>query len=265
MRIVIGIIGSMLGLIVVLLLVLLVSAGLSLDHEFEHTSRTEALPLLVLGVSDGLVRIPARGMMFRARVAGLEQDGPAVIMLHGFPETSMMWEPLIEEAVAAGFQVVAFDQRGYSPGARPDGVEPYELSEVVADLFAVASAVGMERFHLVAHDWGSIAGWLATKENPDRILSYASLSIPHPSTIGAANAADSIPSYIRFFQRPGLAERLLFALDSRLLRGMYSEMPPDLLTEYLAVFSETVQVVQVVMTHLVAQANSLGEIHDSAE
>jgi pimeloyl-ACP methyl ester carboxylesterase len=330
----------MLGLIVVLLLVLLVSAGLSLDHEFEHTSRTEALPLLVPGVSDGLVRIPARGMMFRARVAGLEQDGPAVIMLHGFPETSMMWEPLIEEAVAAGFRVVAFDQRGYSPGARPDGVEAYELSEVVADLFAVASAVGMERFHLVAHDWGSIAGWLATAENPDRILSYASLSIPHPSTIGAANAADSIPSYVRFFQRPGLAERLLFALDSRLLRGMYSEMPPDLLTEYLAVFSEpgamraalnwyrvrppfvfgepfvgevvqpvlfvtgnqdlpflvrqeirqlhpsfvtgplkvvdvdaghwlmqeeTGQVVQVVMTHLVAQANSLDEIHDSAE
>ncbi len=135
----------MLGLIVVLLLVLLVSARLSLDHEFEHTSRTKALPLLVPSVS------------------------------------------------------------------------------------------------------------------------YASLSILHPSAIGAANAADSIPSYVRFFQKPGLAERLLFALDSRLLRGMYSEMPPELLTEYLAVFSETGQVVQVVMTHLVALANSLGEIHDSAE
>jgi pimeloyl-ACP methyl ester carboxylesterase len=238
MRIVIGIIGSALGLSVVLVLLGLVSARFSLDHEYEHTRHTESLPLFVRGVSDGLVRIPAREMMFRARVAGLQQDGPAVIMLHGFPETSMMWEPLIEKAVAAGFRIVAFDQRGYSPGARPDGVEPYALSEVVADLFAVASVVGMDRFHLVAHDWGSIAGWLATAENPDRVLSYASLSIPHPSAIAAANAAESVPAYVRFFQRSGLAETLLFAVDSRLLRGIYSEMPTDLLTEYMAVFSE---------------------------
>jgi len=238
MRAVKGIIGSALGLIVVVPLLVLVSAHFSLDHEYEHTRRTEALPTLVLGVSDGLVQIPARGMMFRARVAGLDQDGPAVIMLHGFPETSMMWEPLIEEAVAAGFRVVAFDQRGYSPGARPDSVESYELSEVVADLFAVASVVGFERFHLVAHDWGSIAGWLATAENPDRVLSYASLSIPHPSAISSANAAEGVPSYVRFFQRPGLAETMFVSVDSLLLRRMYSEMPANLLTEYLAVFSE---------------------------
>ncbi len=238
MRIVTRIVGSVFGLSVVALLFVLVSAHLSLDHEFEHTRRSEALPLLASGVSDGLVQIPARGMMFRARVAGLGQDGPAVIMLHGFPETSMMWERLIEEAAEAGFRVVAFDQRGYSPGARPDGVESYELSEVVADLFAIASVVGFERFHLVAHDWGAIAGWLATAENPDRVLSYASLSIPHPSAIAAANARESVPSYVRFFQRSGLAETLLFAADSLLLRGVYAEMPANLLTEYLAVFSE---------------------------
>ncbi len=238
MRIVVGIIASGLGLIVVVFLLLLVSARLSLDQEYEHTRHTEALPIWAPGVSDGLVRISARGMMFRARVAGLEQNGPAVIMLHGFPETSMMWEPLIDEAVAAGFRVLAFDQRGYSPGARPDGVEAYKLREVVADLFALASVVGFERFHLVAHDWGSIAGWLATAENPDRVLSYASLSIPHPSAISAANAAERVPSYVRFFQVTGLAETLLFAGDSRLLRGIYSEMPANLFAEYLAVFSE---------------------------
>ena len=238
MRIVIGVVGIALALIVVVPLLLWMSARLALDHEYEHTRRTEALPILVPGVSDGLVQIPARGMIFRARVAGLQQDGPAVIMLHGFPETSMMWEPLIEETVAAGFRVVAFDQRGYSPGARPDGVHAYKVSEVAEDLFAVASEVGFERFHLVAHDWGSIAGWFATAENPDRILSYASLSIPHPSAISAANAAEGVPTYVRFFQRSGLAETLLFAANSRLLRGIYSEMPENLLEEYLAVFSE---------------------------
>jgi pimeloyl-ACP methyl ester carboxylesterase len=232
------IIASALGLSVAVLLLLLMSAHLSLDHEYKHTRHTEALPIWAPGVSEGLVGIPARGMMFRARVAGLEQNGPAVIMLHGFPETSMMWDPLIEEAVAAGFRVLAFDQRGYSPGARPDGVDSYELDEIVTDLFAVASVVGFEHFHLVAHDWGSVAGWLATAENPDRVLSYASLSIPHPSAIRAANEGESVPLYIRFFQRSGLAETLFFAVDSRMLRGMYSEMPANLLTEYLAVFSE---------------------------
>ena len=166
---------------------LLFSSRLSLDTGYDHTRRARGLPPLSPDSAQGLVQIRARGVSFRARVAGLGGDGPALLLLHGFPETSIMWDPLIEAAEPAGFRVVAFDQRGYSPLARPDGVDAYRLPELVADVFAVADAVGFERFHLVGHDWGAIVGWRAAGQDRERILSFASLSIPHPGAIRIAN------------------------------------------------------------------------------
>ena len=97
-------------------------------------------------------------MAFRARVARLNEKGPALILLHGFPETSMMWEPLLTSAANAGFRVVAFDQRGYSPLARPTGTEAYRVAELTEDLLAVADAVGFDRFDLVEINAGPVAG-----------------------------------------------------------------------------------------------------------
>ena len=76
-----------------------ISSQLSLDRDYGHARRSAALPLLTSDTIEGLVRIPARGLEFRARVAGLDRvDGPPLLLLHGFPETSIMWEPLIESA-----------------------------------------------------------------------------------------------------------------------------------------------------------------------
>ena len=84
-----------------------------------HAEITKTLPLFD-GTQDGLVRIRANSMEFRARVAGFgNRGGEGVILLHGFPETSIMWEPLLERLSKEGLRAVAFDQRGYSPGARP--------------------------------------------------------------------------------------------------------------------------------------------------
>jgi pimeloyl-ACP methyl ester carboxylesterase len=217
---------------------LLLSSWASLDRARRHTGATEALPRLSPGVSDGLVQIPARGMLFRARVAGLGGGGPALVLLHGFPETSIMWEPLIQAADAAGFRVVAFDQRGYSPGARPEDVDAYQLPELIADLFAVADAAGFERFHLVGHDWGAVVGWVAAAQDQSRVLSYASLSIPHPGAISVANADRGTPGYVRFFQTTGVPETLFTAGGLFLMQRLYGAMPEDQRTEYLAVFSE---------------------------
>jgi pimeloyl-ACP methyl ester carboxylesterase len=216
----------------------LLSSWASLDRERRHTAATEALPALAPGGSEGLVRVAARGMTFRARVAGLGGEGPALVLLHGFPETSIMWEPLIQTASAAGFRVLAFDQRGYSPGARPEDVLAYQLPELTADLFAVADAAGFERFHLVGHDWGAVVGWVAAGQDRDRILSYASLSIPHPGAISLANADRGTPGYIRFFQTTGVPETLFSAGGSFLMRRLYAPMPEEQRAEYLAVFAE---------------------------
>jgi pimeloyl-ACP methyl ester carboxylesterase len=222
------------ALIAVVIAGVLVSSLTSLDWDYAHTNRTAALPIFS-SASDGLVRIPARGFEFRARVAGLDGDGTGVILLHGFPETSMMFDPLIAAASGEGHRVVAVDQRGYSPGARPDGVSAYLYEELVADVVAIADAVGFERFHLVGHDWGCIVGWGVAAQNPERVLSYTAMSIPHPSTLIEGMQKD-MPSYIQIFNVPGIAETMLSFNDMAGMRN--PEIPPALQAEYLAVFSE---------------------------
>ncbi len=101
--------------------------------------------------------IEANGMTFRARTAG--ESGEPVILLHGFPETSHMYIPLMERLAAEGYRCLAPDQRGYSPGARPEGVENYRYLKLAEDIRGFADAMGAERFHLVGHDWGAGAGW----------------------------------------------------------------------------------------------------------
>jgi pimeloyl-ACP methyl ester carboxylesterase len=215
------------------------SARLSLDTGMHHTSATRSLPMITPSTTQGLVRIAARDFEFRARVAGLGNDGPGVILLHGFPETSIMWEPLIERAAASGFRVVAFDQRGYSPDARPAAVAAYAMPELIGDVMGVADAVGFDRFHLVGHDWGSGVGWSATALRPDRVLSWASLSIPHPKAIFEPGTEPTPPTYIRVFRISGLAEALFGFGDRWVLNALlYSSMSEAHRAEYNAVFSE---------------------------
>ena len=215
------------------------SARAALDRERAHTRETARLPELSEGIAQGLVRIEANGFRFRARVAGFDGDGPGLILLHGFPETSIMWTPLLEAASAAGFRVLAFDQRGYSPGARPESVDAYRLDALISDVLAVAEAAGFERFHLGAHDWGAVVGWLAAAAHPERIPSLFALSIPHPGAIPPPDRDDETPTYIRVFRMNGLAETLLGAGRRGLLRrGAWASMSDAHRAEYEAVFSE---------------------------
>ena len=224
-----------------LLLPLLIWAGActSLDRSQAHTQSARALPLFPDSPREGLVRIAASGMEFRARVAGLDQDGPALVLLHGFPESSIMWSPLIERAAAAGYRVVAYDQRGFSPGARPAEVAAYGPERVAEDVFSIADAVGFDAFHLVGHDWGAMVGWVAVGSRPDRIRSWTSLSIPHPAALRPPDADRSPPAYVHVFRVPGLAEALLgFGGRWVLHRAMWSTMSEADRAEYDALYSE---------------------------
>ena len=80
--------------------------------------------------------------------------------------------------------MVAFDQRGYSPLARPENLDSYQISEITKDMFAVADVIGAEEFHLIGHDWGAVVGWSAVLSNPSRITSWTALSFPHPAAFG---------------------------------------------------------------------------------
>ncbi|MGH9057060.1 MAG: alpha/beta fold hydrolase [Acidimicrobiales bacterium] len=95
------------------------------------------------------------GLTFDVDDAG-PPDGRAVIALHGFPEDRQTWSPLSTSLVGAGYRVLAPDQRGYSPGARPAGRRAYTIDRLAGDVLALAGAAGADRFDLVGHDWGAL-------------------------------------------------------------------------------------------------------------
>ena len=86
-----------------------------------------------------------------------------------------------------GYRAVAPSQRGYSRGARPEGVEAYTVTELCADVLAMAAALGRERFHLVGHDWGGSVAWALAGEHPEAVASLTAVSTPHSG--GASKGA----------------------------------------------------------------------------
>ncbi len=184
--------------------------------------------------------ITANGMTFRCREAG--ETGEPVVLLHGFPETSHMWIPLLERLAQEGYRCLAPDQRGYSPGARPEGIEHYRYEDVASDVIALADAVGFKRFHLVGHDWGAGCGWSVVQLHPERLLSWSALSVPHMAAFGAAIRNDpdqqQRSTYITFFQEPGVAEAALSANDYTALKNVWSASSEEEKAEYFSVFMQ---------------------------
>ena len=130
------------------------------------------------------IQIEASGFVFDARVAGPE-DGEPVLLLHGFPSTSWEWKDQLRALGEAGYRAVAPNQRGYSPGARPEAVEAYAISNLIVDVLNIADALGFDRFHLVGHDWGAGVAWGLGVAAPDRLLTLNPISVPHPDAFQA--------------------------------------------------------------------------------
>ncbi|HEX2577048.1 MAG TPA: alpha/beta fold hydrolase, partial [Aquihabitans sp.] len=110
-------------------------------------------------------------------------DGEAVVLLHGWPANASCWDRVTPTLAAAGLRTLAPDQRGYSPGARPPGRRSYAVEELVADVLALADAAGLDRFHVVGHDWGGGVGWALGSGHADRVASLTVLSTPHPAAM----------------------------------------------------------------------------------
>lgn len=170
------------------------------------------------------IEIPVGDLTFRAVAAG-PGSGELVVLLHGFPQSSYEWRFVQPALAEAGYRVVAPDMRGYSPGARPEGVDNYRIEHLVADVLAIADAQGGHRFHLVGHDWGAIVAWQVAGRHPDRIKTLSILSVPHPlafaSVINDDPEQQQKTSYIAFFQQPDAPEKALLDDNAAGLRAMY--------------------------------------------
>ncbi len=130
-------------------------------------------------------RIAVGDMTFDALVAG-PAGGPPVVLLHGFPQTSRSWCAQMVALSRAGRRAVAFDQRGYSPGARPRDDEAYRARALAADVLGVADAIGIDTFAVIGHDWGGFVAWWLAARHAERVTSVVSVSTPHPQAFTRA-------------------------------------------------------------------------------
>src|SRR5258708_380156 len=145
--------------------------------------------------------------------------GPLVLLCHGFPEFWYSWHYQISALAAAGYHVVAPDQRGYGLTDQPDAVETYTLLHLVGDMVGLLDALSEEQAVIVGHDWGANVAWNAALMRPDRFAAVIVLSIPYAPR-GPAHGPQSAmcPTeamrhmvgdhffYQLYFQEPGIAE-----------------------------------------------------------
>jgi pimeloyl-ACP methyl ester carboxylesterase len=153
------------------------------------------------------------------RTAGAELEvweagtGPAVVLLHGFPELAYSWRHQVPALVDAGFHVIAPNQRGYGRSSRPQGIEAYDIDALASDVVGLMDALEVHQGVVIGHDWGAPVAWHTALRHPGRVRAVGSLSVPHsrrapgpPLALMRAAAGPEYIHYIDYFQQEGLAE-----------------------------------------------------------
>lgn len=143
-------------------------------------------------------------------------QGPAVVLLHGFPDRARMWSAQVDALVAAGHRVIAPDLRGFGDSDRPDDVAAYRIRRSVGDVLALLDVLGIDEAAVAGHDFGAVVGWVLAMSSP-RITRYAALSVGHPA-VGRDLDQLALSWYMLWFLFPGVAEDVLPGDDWAFLR-----------------------------------------------
>jgi pimeloyl-ACP methyl ester carboxylesterase len=173
-------------------------------------------------------------------------SGPAVILLHGFPEFWFGWRHQIDALADAGFHVIVPDQRGYNLSDKPKAIEDYDLDPLARDITGLADVLGIEQYALVGHDWGAGVAWWIAQQNPKGLRRLAIMNAPHPALWRRAMGADPVQRklsrYVRLLGVPVLPEMLVRAGRYKSLSDAISEstrpMSDDERNEYRKAWSQ---------------------------
>jgi pimeloyl-ACP methyl ester carboxylesterase len=169
--------------------------------------------------------IETNGVQLHTVDAG-EPGAPVVVLAHGFPELAYSWRHQIPVLAAAGYRVLAPDQRGYGGSTRPDDISDYNIAELSADLIGLLDDVGADRAVLIGHDWGAPVVWSSAQLHPDRVAAVVGLSVPPvpraqvpPTQAFRAIFGDNF-FYMLHFQEPGVADAELDSDPAKVIRRM---------------------------------------------
>jgi pimeloyl-ACP methyl ester carboxylesterase len=145
------------------------------------------------------------GVTLNVALAG-DPAKPAVILLHGFPESHRTWRE-VAPALQDEFYLVMPDQRGFAGSDLPQDVEDYKAETLIDDIFALAEALSIERFALMGHDWGGAIAWGAALRGDPRLTRLAIINAPHPvvfqKSLIESEDQRAASQYITAFRTPG--------------------------------------------------------------
>ena len=167
--------------------------------------------------------IETNGVQLHTVEAG-ESGAPVVVLAHGFPELAYSWRHQIPALAAAGYHVLAPDQRGYGRSTRPADIAAYNVADLSADLIGLLDDVGADTAVFIGHDWGAQVVWGSAQLHPDRVAAVVGLSVPPvprahvpPTQAFRAIFGDNF-FYMLYFQHPGVADAELDADPAKTLR-----------------------------------------------
>jgi pimeloyl-ACP methyl ester carboxylesterase len=167
--------------------------------------------------------VEANGLHFHVEDEG---EGAPVVLLHGFPDTSRLWLRQVEALVGAGYRAIAPDLRGRGRSERPADVADYALPLIVRDVAGIMDALGIERAHVVGHDWGAAVAWLLAALEPARVERLVAISVGFPGATGKPDLEALQKGWYRLlFQFEGVAEDLLQRDGWYLMRVLLGSNP----------------------------------------
>jgi len=178
------------------------------------------------------------GLTFPVRDEG-PADGEPVVLLHGWPQDPSAFDAVAARLHEHGLRTIAPSQRGYAASARPRERRAYATPETVADVLALLAAAGLDRAHIVGHDWGGSQAWATACWHPDRVTSLTVLSTPHTGALGEAiKSSNQGPRlwYMALFQVPGVSELLVRRRLRAILAG--SGLPAEQVDRYCRAMAE---------------------------
>lgn len=175
--------------------------------------------------------VDVNDVTLRVTEAG-ERGAPVVVLVHGFPELAYSWRHQIPALAAAGYHVLAPDQRGYGGSSHPDAVAAYDITALTGDVVGLLDEVGAQRAAVIGHDLGAVVAWSMPLLHPGRVAAVAGLSVPPiprpltPPTEAFRSIFGENFFYMLYFQEPGVADAELAKDPRRTMRRILAGMRP---------------------------------------
>ena len=168
-------------------------------------------------------RIESNGLTHFVRDTG-EEGAPVALMLHGFPDSSALWDKVTPFLIDAGFRVIAPDLRGFGETDIAPDHDAYDIySDIIPDALDILRVLNIERAHVVGHDFGAPVAWGLAANQPEIFKSLTAISVGHVRAYLKAGPQQYAMSwYILMHQMKGVCEALYRFNDWALFRRHWS-------------------------------------------